>query len=97
MRAGRALVSRLLNCEDILLNFVAAAAIGEQHGGRGGEQQAALPPHAIWAQPGRRLDISILSKVGISRAGASHTSKQGGWCILGSIVGCRPLHFVAGI
>lgn len=78
--AGRAMVSRLLNCEDILLNFVAAAAIQEQQqqqqGGSGSQQAAALP-HAVWAQPGRRLDISILSKVGISRAGASHTSERG--------------------
>lgn len=111
--AGRALVANRTNCEDILLNWVAAAAIWERHGAaatalpatpaavqaqgasagggsglrldplqlaqREAQREAAQPrwlPQALWAQPSRRLDISFLSGVGISRGRAAH---EGAW------------------
>ena len=99
--AGRKLVGQLTNCEDILLNFVAAAAIQEQQqltqpvdpaGGTAVNASAALaapaeqqagsgsrrrPPSALWVQPSRRLDISFLSGVGISRRRAVHEGEPG--------------------
>lgn len=78
------------NCEDILLNFVAAAAIREQQaaagatpvpenaaaGGNASSAAAQWPPHVVWAQPSRRLDVSFLSGVGLSRSRASHKSER---------------------
>lgn len=97
--AGRALVSARTNCEDILLNVVAAAAIrgsitrpGQQPAAVAGEAAAGeaavavaaaagpegspgperWPPHVVYVQPSRRLDISLLSGVGLSQGrGAS--------------------------
>lgn len=81
------------NCEDILFNYAAAAAIRDaSHSGASQQQQqqqrsrqqlqqldeqaGGLPPHAVWSQPSRRLDISFLSGVGISKSGSIH---EGAW------------------
>lgn len=130
--AGRALVSRRMNCEDLLLNFVAAAAIRGDAGSGSGDAPAAaaapgdaaeaeasaggaaaaaagaaaaaaasgleagarrLPPHVRWVQPSRRLDISPLSGVGLSRGTAgAHEGESfcsgciGGWLGRGIMV-----------
>ncbi|PRW57258.1 glycosyltransferase family 64 C5-like [Chlorella sorokiniana] len=76
---GRAHVLSEKNCEDILFNYAAAAAIQEgsqllepqQQGGA-----AELQPHAVWSQPSRRLDISFVSGVGISKSGGIHEAKR---------------------
>lgn len=72
------------NCEDILFNYVAATAIQESlHQGQQPQQKqqpgaaAGLPPHAVWSQPSRRLDISFLSGVGISKSGHVHEGARG--------------------
>lgn len=88
-------MSRRGNCEDILLNIVAATAIQEHSlqpgaassspGGPGGrrlllgevEPPERRLPQAVWVQPSRRLDISLLSGVGISRA-AQHAGSAAG-------------------
>lgn len=109
--AGREVVRQLTNCEDLLLNFVTAAAIRDQgkqqistsaarttagaqqdssaaaagHADGAAADPPALPgagvlrwpPHVLWTQPGRRLDISVLSGVGISRGTAVHGGEPG--------------------
>lgn len=65
--AGRQLVSELTNCEDLLLNFVAAAAVAQRQPAAG--SSLGRLPHALWAQPSRRLDLSSLSGVALSKKG----------------------------
>lgn len=83
--AARWVVGQKLNCEDLLLNWVAAEGIRERYLAAqpipplGQPQQAQAgpehrPPHVVWVQPSRRLDISLLSglQTGISRRRAAH-------------------------
>lgn len=79
------MVGQKLNCEDLLLNWVAAEGIRERYLAAqpipplGQPQQAPAgperwPAHVVWVQPSRRLDISLLSglQTGISRRRAAH-------------------------
>ncbi len=65
---GRAVVDRLFNCEDILMNFVVASREGS------GDDDPNIA-HVRFVRPRRRLDISRLSSYGISR-GAAHLDKR---------------------
>ncbi len=79
------MVGQKLNCEDLLLNWAAAEGIRESYLAAqpipplGQPQQAPAgperwPPHVVWVQPSRRMDISLLSglRTGISRRRAAH-------------------------
>lgn len=97
--AARWIVSQKTNCEDLLLNWVAAEAIrvrllaaqpvpplGQPQPQLGQQAPERWPPHAVWVQPSRRLDISLLSglRVGISRGRAAHEGGIGqswGMCV----------------
>ncbi|PRW33720.1 Solute carrier family 35 member G1 [Chlorella sorokiniana] len=86
---ARWVVGQKLNCEDLLLNWAAAEGIRENFLAAqpipplGKPQQAPAgperwPPHAVWVQPSRRLDISLLSglRTGISRRRAAHEATR---------------------
>lgn len=85
------MVGQKLNCEDLLLNWAAAEGIRESYLAAqpipplGQPQQAPpgpehWPPHVVWVQPSRRLDISLLSglRTGISRQRAVHEGAGAG-------------------
>lgn len=83
---GRELVARLTNCEDILLTCVAAGALLETQqqqqqqqkelGSKGSREQQRRRGHVSWMQPSRRLDISFLSGVGISKGHGVHIAMR---------------------
>lgn len=81
-------MSQHTNCEDILLNFVAAAAIRElptagAAAAAGEDPPSRWPPYVLWVQPSRRLDISLLSGVGLSRGRAAHEGGSTSSLLLG--------------
>ncbi|KAI7840926.1 hypothetical protein COHA_005357 [Chlorella ohadii] len=86
---ARWVVGQKLNCEDLLLNWAAAEGIRESFLAAqpipplGQPQQAPAgperwPPHVVWVQPSRRMDISLLSglRTGISRRRAAHEATR---------------------
>lgn len=72
--AGRALVLKLHNCEDILMNYVAANEIARRRVTEHGmlAEIGAAQPAVRFVSPSRRLDIAKLSGVGISRNNGAH-------------------------
>ena len=65
--SARALVDELMNCDDLLLNFVLAnvtRAEAEAAGSDTAPQPRRQTVH--WVRPERRIDVSKLSGVGIS-------------------------------
>jgi Glycosyl transferase family 64 domain len=71
--AGRELVDKIHNCEDILMNYIAAGRVMSQ-------QNSLLNSTAATAikyvRPRRRLDLSKLTSVGISHHAAAHLAKR---------------------
>ena len=58
LEPARRLVDEVFNCDDLLLNFVAANIT------RGGDADGEAPAAVQWVRPERRIDISKLSGVG---------------------------------
>ena len=81
---GRRIVEKLSNCEDILMNYIAAAHINkrrkEEERKLGAYQtpvkQAVKQQVVKYIRPHRRLDVSQLTSVGISRNTAAHLAKR---------------------
>lgn len=71
---GRGIVDLLFNCEDILMNYVAVAAKARRARKVGGKRKE-LEPAVRYVRARRRLDLSMLTSVGISR-GAAHQEKR---------------------
>ncbi|GAB4816109.1 hypothetical protein N2152v2_003155 [Parachlorella kessleri] len=107
--AGREVVDRLFNCEDILMNFVLAAHSRTNHStspassSRDGHAAGSLDsmdttssrspqPTVLYVRPRRRLDVSQLSGVGLSRNGGAHANKRRA-CLgeFGRLFGGNPL------
>lgn len=72
--AGREVVDRLSNCEDILMNYIAAGRLLSQKVDT--LNSTALEPAVKYVRPRRRLDLSKLTSVGISHHAAAHLAKR---------------------
>jgi len=72
--AGREVVDRVSNCEDILMNYIAAGRLLSQN--RGILNDAVVEPAVKYVRPLRRLDLSKLTSVGISHHAAAHLAKR---------------------
>jgi hypothetical protein len=72
--AGREIVDRVSNCEDILMNYIAAGRLLTQQDRI--LHSTAVEPAVKYVRPLRRLDLSKLTSVGISHHAAAHLAKR---------------------
>lgn len=75
---GRSVVDKIGNCEDILMNYIAAARIGRQRDEEKRKNGSYETPKQVvkYVRARRRLDVSQLTSVGISRNSAAHLAKR---------------------
>jgi hypothetical protein len=85
LTAARAFVDKVVNCDDLLMNFVVANATLSGHMVRGDGDRATagsmlMPPAVQYYRPSRRLDLSHWSGVGLSHA-VQHFVKDAELCL----------------
>jgi hypothetical protein len=74
--AGRELVDRMNNCEDILMNYIAAGRMLSRQNASFADANSTAEPVVKYVRPRRRLDLSKLTSVGISHHAAAHLAKR---------------------